>query len=226
MDKCMFVCFLHSNVCSVLYYSWQMPIFICKNTAPNLQETFYQDLQQTFLYYWQLFHILTHQPRGSASIFLYHRFSCRAKLLYLVSTSGVWPFGCNSVMMTTSDQTSLRSGLVFFGPTGFCQSKLMALLDFWLWEKISMMCLSSAAVSFLGWLLCLQSSVMLVSLCLFKTTWTAHCNSSQLWNVCLKETLLMWYNYLVYCCCAQSCPGVWPVSWNSLTLVAVWLFSI
>ena len=45
---------------------------------------------------------------------------------------------------------------------------------------------------------------------------------------CLGESLLMQYNYLVSCCCAQSCHGVWPVTWNCLPQPhlgsRVWLF--
>ena len=60
-------------------------------------------------------------------------------------------------------------------PLVSASSELMALLDIFRFRRvISLMCLSSAALSFLGRPLRLRSSALPVSLCFFKRAWTAH----------------------------------------------------
>ncbi|MBN3307631.1 NALCN protein, partial [Amia calva] len=71
--------------------------------------------------------------------------------------------------------------------------ELMALLDiFRLRREVSMMCLSSAAVSFLGRSLRLRSSALPISLCFFKRAWTAHLETP----VCL-EMNVTWNNLAI-----------------------------
>lgn len=83
-------------------------------------------------------------------------------------------------------------------------------------REVSMMCFSCAAVSLSSpaSMLCCPFLVLLQK-SLISTCW----NPSLLGNLCLGQTLLMQCNYLGFCCCAQSCHGVWHVTWN-FTLAA------
>ncbi|PIO28854.1 hypothetical protein AB205_0098810 [Aquarana catesbeiana] len=90
-------------------------------------------------------------------------FSSILESLSLVSTSEVWLFGCNSSMKTTSGWTSVDIRWVYLGPNGFyqlCGGDSAGHLQMLKGSKL--VCLSSAALSFLGQPLSLQSSTLLV----------------------------------------------------------------
>ncbi|PIO28848.1 hypothetical protein AB205_0098810 [Aquarana catesbeiana] len=75
----------------------------------------------------------------------------------------VWLFGCNSSMKTTSGWTSVDIRWVYLGPNGFyqlCGGDSAGHLQMLKGSKL--VCLSSAALSFLGQPLSLQSSTLLV----------------------------------------------------------------
>lgn len=132
-------------------------------------------------------------------------FSC------IVFKSEMWLFGSNS-SKTTSGLLYLVDGCTWV-PLVFTSSWLMALLMSK--RTVSMMCLSSAKLSLLGW--------PKEDFCFFKIIW----NPSLFSNGCLPKTLLIQYNYLASCSCAQFAIvyDLWhkPVFYN-LTLEAVWLF--
>lgn len=113
----------------------------------------------------------------------------------------------------------------------------MALLDIFQLRVVNMTCLSPAAVSFLAFSNCIRSYIhisytVLSDVRFFellqKSSDSTCGNPCLLWNVCLGDTLMMQYNYIMSCCCAQSCHGVWFFTVSCLQrphLVSrVWLF--
>lgn len=71
----------------------------------------------------QILHVLTHQSREPAAIFLHlcsnvfmHRW-----VVGFVSMMEVWLFGCNSSMKTTSGQISRDRRWVYLDPTGLME---------------------------------------------------------------------------------------------------------
>lgn len=91
-------------------------------------------------------------------------------------------------------------------PLVYVSSDLMALLNIFQFRRVmSLMRLSSAAL--FPWpttestILNVARFFVLLQKSLNSTSW----NPSLLWNLCLGETLLVQYNYLVSCCCAQYC---------------------
>ena len=119
-------------------------------------------------------------------------------------------------MKTTFGQTPPNSRWVYLGPTGFCQ--------FWAYGTAGHLPFSkrnkldvffpSAALSFLGGPLRLRPLTLPRSLCCQMFVW--------------ERDLLMQYDHLVSCCCAQSCHGIWPMTWTGLPQLhlgcTVWLF--
>ena len=154
-------------------------------------------------------------------------FSCLVE--YPCFHVGVELFGCNSSMKTTSGQTSPDSRCVYLGTTGFCQ--------FWADDTAWHLPISKGNKLDVFFISCIKfpwpttaSTILNVArffVLLQKSLNSTSGNPGLLWNLCLGETLLMQYNYIVSCCCAQSC-HVWPLTWNCLPQPhlgsRVWLF--
>ena len=148
-------------------------------------------------------------------------FLCKVESLGLVSMSEVWIFGHNSSLKTTSGPTSPDSRWVYLVHLVSAGSELMALLD--------IMCLSSAALSFLGRPLCLQFSTSPVSLCFFKRSWTSHVETSVCSEIFAWQRLC-WCRVTTLCLVAVLSLVLVSDLWHqtvfhSLTLVAEFVCS-
>lgn len=190
---------------------------VCWNVAPNWQGTrtmLYYSLQTLiivllssplvnklpsviakYVTFWLL------SPERLLSVFCtpISIFSCIVESLGLVSMLKVRLFGHNSSMKTNASWTSPNSRWVYLGPTGFCQ--------FWAQGTAGHLPILKGSKHDLSFICCTKfprpaTASMVLNVARFFVLLQNRLNSisrnpSLLWNLCLGETLLIQYHYLV-----------------------------
>lgn len=219
MDKYLTVFFRTKNTINPN----QMSNSICRNAALNLQPTsmmLYCCVQTIIIV--PLSSPLTNKlPSATAKYLKFWLMgqksrACAAIFLHPISYVSVhnwvaWPCSQKAIPPTWKqlfheDHFWPDLGGCTWVPLVYVSSELKALLNIFQFRRvISLMCLSSAAL--FPWpttestILNVARFFVLLQNSLNSTPW----NPSLLWNLCLRETLLVQYSYLVSCGCAQYC---------------------